>query len=52
MAYVLGHSGARFVVCGDQEQVDKVIEAEGEAHTVEQIITPTSAECGNTTIPA
>ena len=38
MAYVLGHSGARFVVCGDQEQVDKVIEAEGEAHTVEQII--------------
>lgn len=38
MAYVLGHSGARFVVCGDQEQVDKVIEAEGEAHIVEQII--------------
>ncbi|MDO5368716.1 long-chain fatty acid--CoA ligase [Paracoccus sp. (in: a-proteobacteria)] len=38
MAYVLGHSHARFVVCGDQEQVDKVIEAEGEAHTVEQII--------------
>lgn len=38
MAYVLVHSGARFVVCGDQEQVDKVIEAEGEAHIVEQII--------------
>ncbi|MEI4485540.1 AMP-binding protein [Frigidibacter sp. MR17.14] len=26
MAYVLGHCGARFVLCGDQEQVDKVIE--------------------------
>lgn len=26
MAYVLEHCGARFVVCGDQEQVDKVIE--------------------------
>ncbi|PZO68325.1 MAG: long-chain fatty acid--CoA ligase [Paracoccus denitrificans] len=38
MAYVLGHSNARFVVCGDQEQVDKVIEAEADAHTVEQII--------------
>lgn len=26
MAYVLEHCGARFAVCGDQEQVDKVIE--------------------------
>ncbi|PWE29916.1 long-chain fatty acid--CoA ligase [Maritimibacter sp. 55A14] len=25
MAYVLDHCGARFVVCGDQEQVDKVL---------------------------
>lgn len=38
MAYVLGHSGAHFVVCGDQEQVDKVIEAEQQAHTVAQVI--------------
>ncbi|WP_299360765.1 AMP-binding protein [uncultured Paracoccus sp.] len=44
MGYVLGHSGARFVVCGDQEQVDKIIEAEeiigaeGQAPTLEQII--------------
>ena len=38
MAYVLGHSGARFVVCGDQEQVDKVIEAEESQHTVDRII--------------
>jgi len=26
VGYALDHSGARFVVCGDQEQVDKVIE--------------------------
>ncbi|MBV0891229.1 AMP-binding protein [Paracoccus sp. Z118] len=38
MAYVLGHSGARFVVCGDQEQVDKIIEAEEADTSVEQII--------------
>lgn len=38
MAYVLGHSGARFVVCGDQEQVDKIIEAEETDHAVAQII--------------
>ena len=38
MAYVLGHSGARFVICGDQEQVDKVIEAEESQHTVDRII--------------
>ncbi|MEI4472037.1 AMP-binding protein [Frigidibacter sp. MR17.24] len=29
MAFVLGHCGARFVLCGDQEQVDKVIEVQG-----------------------
>ncbi len=28
MAYVLDHCGARFVVCGDQEQVDKVLEVQ------------------------
>ncbi|MCQ0969156.1 AMP-binding protein (plasmid) [Paracoccus sp. TK19116] len=38
MAYVLGHCGARFVLCGDQEQVDKVIEAEASAHSVDRII--------------
>ncbi len=50
MAYVLQHCGARFVIAGDQEQVDKVIEvqekldAEAEAngqealHQIEHII--------------
>ena len=38
MAYVLEHSRARFIVCGDQEQVDKIIEAEEGDDTVEQII--------------
>ena len=38
MAYVLAHSGARFVVCGDQEQVDKVIEAEEAVKIIDQII--------------
>ncbi|WP_233192993.1 AMP-binding protein [Acidimangrovimonas sediminis] len=40
MAYVLDHCGARFVVCGDQEQVDKVIEVqEGSgAHAIEQVV--------------
>ena len=28
MAYVLNHCGARFVIAGDQEQVDKVIEVQ------------------------
>ncbi|WP_304613541.1 AMP-binding protein [Paracoccus sp. (in: a-proteobacteria)] len=28
MAYVLDHCGARFMLCGDQEQVDKVLEVE------------------------
>jgi long-chain acyl-CoA synthetase len=38
MAYVLGHCGARFVICGDQEQVDKVLEVQRRAPAVEQII--------------
>ncbi|MFD1797011.1 long-chain fatty acid--CoA ligase [Paracoccus aurantiacus] len=38
MSYVLGHCGARFVICGDQEQVDKVLEVQEHAPGVEQII--------------
>ncbi|MBY6203036.1 AMP-binding protein [Maritalea mobilis] len=38
MAYVLEHCGARFVVCGDQEQVDKVIEVQETVHGIDQII--------------
>ncbi|SDE39920.1 long-chain acyl-CoA synthetase [Paracoccus isoporae] len=41
MAYVLGHCGARFVVCGDQEQVDKVLEVQSmpdAPRNVEQVL--------------
>ncbi len=38
MAYVLGHCGARFVIVGDQEQVDKVIEVQDELHQFEHMI--------------
>ena len=38
MAYVLDHCGARFVVAGDQEQVDKVIEVQGKVTCIEQIL--------------
>ncbi len=38
MAYTLGHCGARFVIAGDQEQVDKVIEVQGDLPQFEQII--------------
>jgi long-chain acyl-CoA synthetase len=38
MAYTLGHCGARFVIAGDQEQVDKVIEVQAELPEFEQII--------------
>mgnify|MGYP006188781029 FL=1 len=38
MAYVLDHCGAHFVVCGDQEQVDKVLEVEDRVTCIEQII--------------
>lgn len=38
MAYVLDHCGARFVVCGDQEQVDKVIEIQDRIHHIEHTI--------------
>jgi len=38
MTYVLDHCGARFVVCGDQEQVDKVIEVQETIHHIEHVI--------------
>lgn len=38
MAYVLGHCGARFVIAGDQEQVDKVIEVQDDLHQFEHMI--------------
>jgi long-chain acyl-CoA synthetase len=38
MAYVLGHCGARFVIVGDQEQVDKVIEVQEGLHQFEHLI--------------
>ncbi|WP_370208687.1 AMP-binding protein, partial [Pararhodobacter marinus] len=38
MAYVLDHCGARFAICGDQEQVDKVIEVQEKVSGIEQIL--------------
>ncbi len=38
MAYVLDHCGARFVVCGDQEQVDKVLEVQEKVSCIEEIL--------------
>ena len=38
MAYVLDHCGARFVICGDQEQVDKVIEVQDKIQHIEQVV--------------
>ncbi|PCJ76340.1 MAG: long-chain fatty acid--CoA ligase [Rhodobacteraceae bacterium] len=38
MAYVLEHSGARFVIVEDQEQVDKVIDAQEIVHGIDEII--------------
>ncbi|MEP3640277.1 MAG: AMP-binding protein [Paracoccaceae bacterium] len=38
MSYVLIHCGARFVIAGDQEQVDKVIEVQPELPDFEQMI--------------
>ncbi len=37
MAYVLEHCGARFVICGDQEQVDKVIEVQQKVPQIEHL---------------
>ncbi|MBL4915813.1 AMP-binding protein [Szabonella alba] len=38
MAYVLDHCGARFVIAGDQEQVDKVLEIQDRLPAVERIV--------------
>jgi long-chain acyl-CoA synthetase len=38
MAYVLEHCFARFVICGDQEQVDKVIEVQERVPQIEHIV--------------
>ena len=38
MEYVLAHCGAKFVVAGDQEQVDKVLEIESKLPDFEQMI--------------
>ena len=38
MAYVLEHCGARFVIVENQEQVDKVIEAQENLHQIDEII--------------
>ena len=38
MAYVLEHCGARFVIAGDQEQADKVIEVQDQLHQFEHLI--------------
>ncbi len=36
-AYVIGHSESRFVVCDDQEQVDKVLEAKGDLPLLQKV---------------
>ena len=38
MGYVLGHCGARFVIADDQEQVDKVLEIQGNLSDLQQMI--------------
>ena len=38
MTYVLEHCGARFAICGDQEQVDKVLEVQETVKGIEQIL--------------
>ncbi|MEH6738817.1 MAG: AMP-binding protein [Sulfitobacter sp.] len=38
MAYVMSHSGARFAVVGDQEQVDKIFEVQAELPDFERMI--------------
>jgi long-chain acyl-CoA synthetase len=38
MVYVLDHCGARFVICGDQEQVDKVLEIQDRVQQIERIV--------------
>lgn len=38
MAYVLDHCGARFVIAGDQEQVDKVLDVQDQLTQFERMI--------------
>ena len=38
MGYVLAHCGARFIIAGDQEQVDKVIEIQDQLPDFEQMV--------------
>ena len=38
MGYVLGHCGARFVIADDQEQVDKVLEIQGNLPDLQEMI--------------
>ncbi|WP_323766366.1 AMP-binding protein [Marinovum sp.] len=38
MEYVLNHCGARFVICADQEQVDKVIEVQDRLQQFEHMV--------------
>lgn len=38
MGYVLGHCGARFVIADDQEQVDKVLEIQGNLPDLQHMI--------------
>ncbi len=38
MSYVLEHCGARFIIAGDQEQVDKVIEVQERIQHIDHII--------------
>ena len=53
IAFVLEHCGARFVVAGDQEQVDKVLEVAGALPRARaRSSTSTRAACATTTTPA
>ncbi len=38
MAYVLENCGARVVICGDQEQVDKVLEVQETVHCIDHVL--------------
>ena len=38
MAYVLEHCGAKYVIVGDQEQVDKILEVQESVSGIEKII--------------
>jgi long-chain acyl-CoA synthetase len=38
MTYVLENCGARFVIAGDQEQVDKIIDAQQTVHGIDHVI--------------